>query len=165
MIVWQTGRQLKIRIAEHRNHIRYKTSAHSVITEHRLLHDHDFQWNNVQILDEEPSYRKRLISEMLHIKKQKNNLNLQTDTEGLHKAYLPIINKVCTFDSVGPFPFLSQCVAFRLSERSRRERRRRVRLRCVQSCRRVTVYTCFTFACAADHIDLFKFAGECAILS
>ncbi|XP_018353715.1 PREDICTED: uncharacterized protein LOC108755288 [Trachymyrmex septentrionalis] len=47
-----------------------------------------------KILYEEPSYRKRLISEMLHIKKQRNSLNLQTDTEGLNKAYLPIINKV-----------------------------------------------------------------------
>ncbi|KYN31257.1 hypothetical protein ALC56_14440, partial [Trachymyrmex septentrionalis] len=79
--VGQTGRQLKTRIAEHRNHIRHKASPRSVITEHRLLHDHDFQWDNVQILDEEPSYRKHLISEMLHIKKQKNSLNLQTDTE------------------------------------------------------------------------------------
>ena len=92
--VGQTGRQLKTRIAEHRNHIRHKASARSVITDHRLSHNHDFQWDNVLILDEEPSYRKRLISEMLHIKKQKNSLNLQTDTEGLNKAYLPIINKV-----------------------------------------------------------------------
>ncbi|XP_018347291.1 PREDICTED: uncharacterized protein LOC108751554 [Trachymyrmex septentrionalis] len=92
--VGQTGRKLKTRIAEHRNHIRYKTSTRSVITEHRLLYNHDFQWDDVQILDEEPSYRKRLISEMLHIKKQKNSLNLQTDTESLHKAYIPIINKV-----------------------------------------------------------------------
>ena len=39
------------------------------------------------------AYWKRLISEMLNIKKQKNSLNLQTDTEG-HKAYIPIVNKV-----------------------------------------------------------------------
>jgi len=36
---------------------------------------------------------KRLISEMLHIKKQTNSLNFQTDTEDLHVAYLLIINK------------------------------------------------------------------------
>ncbi|KYN42549.1 hypothetical protein ALC56_03008 [Trachymyrmex septentrionalis] len=92
--------QLKTRIAEHRNHIRHKTSARSVITDHRLSHNHDFQWDNVLILDEEPSYKKRLISEMLHIKKQKNSLNLQTDTEGLNKAYLPIINKRCLNDAI-----------------------------------------------------------------
>ncbi|KYN06950.1 hypothetical protein ALC62_02072, partial [Cyphomyrmex costatus] len=92
--VGQTSRQLKTRIAEHRNHIRYNTSTRSVITEHRLNYDHDFQWNNIKILDEEPFYRKRIISEMLHIKKQNNSLNLQTDTEGLHEAYVPIVNKV-----------------------------------------------------------------------
>ena len=91
--VGQTGRQLKTRITEHRNHNRYNTSVRSVITEYRLQHDHDFQWDEVEILDEESCYRKRLVSEMLNIRKQKNGLNLQTDTEGLHKAYIPIINK------------------------------------------------------------------------
>ena len=38
---------------------------------------HDFDWNNIQILDEESCHNKRLISEMLNIKKQKNSLNLQ----------------------------------------------------------------------------------------
>ena len=92
--VGQTGRKLKTRIAEHRNHIRYNTSARSVITEHRRQLDHEFKWDEVEILDEEPSYRKRLVSEMINIKKQKNGLNLQTDTDGLHKAYIPIINRV-----------------------------------------------------------------------
>ena len=59
----QTGRQLKTRITEHRNHIRHNTSVRSVITEHRLQYDHDFQWDNVRILDEEPCYGKRLISD------------------------------------------------------------------------------------------------------
>ena len=44
---------------------------------------HDFDWNNIQILDKEPCYNKRLISEMLNIKKQKNLillcLNFQID--------------------------------------------------------------------------------------
>ncbi|XP_018361384.1 PREDICTED: uncharacterized protein LOC108760084 [Trachymyrmex cornetzi] len=91
--VGQTDRQLKTRISEHRNHIRHNASTLSVITEHRLQYGHEFQWDNIEILDEEPCYRKRLVSEMLNIKRQKNSLNLQTDTEGLHKAYIPIINK------------------------------------------------------------------------
>ena len=90
----QTRKKLKIRIAEHRNHIRYNTSGRSVITEHRRQLDHEFKWDEVVILDEEPCYRRHLVSEMLNIKKQKNGLNLQTDTDGLHKAYIPIINKV-----------------------------------------------------------------------
>jgi len=97
-IIEQTDRQLKTRIAEHGNHIRWNTSSRSifrsVITEYRLDSEHDFDWNNIEILDEEPCYSKRLISEILYIKKQKNSLNLQTDTEGLHKTYIPIVNKI-----------------------------------------------------------------------
>ncbi|KYN02856.1 hypothetical protein ALC62_06323 [Cyphomyrmex costatus] len=38
--VGETCRQLKSRIAEHRNHIRWSTFTRSVITEHRLHEDH-----------------------------------------------------------------------------------------------------------------------------
>jgi len=39
-----------------------------VITEHRLSPNHDFDWENVTILDKENFWGKHLISEMLHIK-------------------------------------------------------------------------------------------------
>ncbi|KYN30706.1 hypothetical protein ALC56_15005 [Trachymyrmex septentrionalis] len=91
--VGQTSRKLKTRIAEHRNHIRY-TSDRSVVTEHGRQLDYEFKWDEVVILEEEPCYRRRLVSEMLNIRKQKNGVNLQSDTDGLHKAYIPIINKV-----------------------------------------------------------------------
>jgi len=39
----------------------------SVISEHRLQLDHEFDWDHVEILDEESYFGKRLISEMLHI--------------------------------------------------------------------------------------------------
>jgi hypothetical protein len=90
--VGQTGRRLITRIKEHRANINRASSSHSVITEHRLT-GHDFVWNNVHILDEEPSYIKRQISEMLHIKQQKNDINLQDDTRLLDNSYLSIIKK------------------------------------------------------------------------
>jgi len=77
----QTKRALSVRVGEHRSHITRNSSQQSVITEHRLLYKHDFDWDNVQILDEETNYNKRLISEMIFIKKQKHGLNAQTDTE------------------------------------------------------------------------------------
>jgi len=70
-----------------------KCSLDEVISEHRLLLGHEFYWDHVEILDEELYLGKRLVSEMLHIKKQTYNLNSQTDTEGLHETYFPIINK------------------------------------------------------------------------
>ncbi|KYM94591.1 hypothetical protein ALC62_14781, partial [Cyphomyrmex costatus] len=92
--VGQTSRQLKTRISEHSNHIKRNTTTRSVITEHRLQHGYDFRWNEVEILDKESNYRKRIVSEMINIKKQKNSLNLQTDTENLHETYIPLINKI-----------------------------------------------------------------------
>jgi len=68
--VGQTRRLLKQRIDEHRNHIRRNVTQTSVITEHRLKFSHDFDWENVEILDEEVYFNKRLISEMIYIKKQ-----------------------------------------------------------------------------------------------
>jgi len=68
--VGQTCRLRKIRIDEHRSHIRRNTNQNSVITEHRLEFLHDFDWDNVEILDEEIHFNKRIISEMIHIKKQ-----------------------------------------------------------------------------------------------
>jgi len=85
--VGQTKRMLNTRISEHRNHIKRNSSQTSVITDHRLEFDHDFDWDNVEVLDEEINYNKRLISEMIHIKKQKHGLNLKKDTDLLHPIY------------------------------------------------------------------------------
>lgn len=92
--VGQTKRQLKTRIAERKQHINRRTTTPSVITEHRRNYSHDFDWENVKILDNERFYSKRLISEMAHITLQKNGINLQTDTEFLHHAYIPIFKSV-----------------------------------------------------------------------
>lgn len=94
--IGQTSRMLKTRISEHKSQINRNYVTPSVVTNHRLQYDHDFCWNDVRILDETPFYNRRLISEMLHIKKkrQTNGLNLQTDTKNLPSLYCDIINKL-----------------------------------------------------------------------
>ena len=87
--VGQTGRLLSTRVKEHRAHINRNSAQPSVITDHRLL-GHDFDWENVRVLDEEPILGKRLLSEMLFIKRQINGLNSQNDTECLQHAYAAI---------------------------------------------------------------------------
>jgi len=75
------------RIKEHKNHIRRTSTTRSVITDHRLNNNHEFDWDNMEILDKERYLSKRLISEMLYITRQNNSLiNLQSDTEFLHYA-------------------------------------------------------------------------------
>jgi len=43
------------------------------------------------VLDEEINYKKCLISEMIHVKKQKHGLNSQNDTELLDPIYNDIL--------------------------------------------------------------------------
>ena len=59
------------------------------MTDNRLHHNHEFDWDNVAILDSKCNYKNRLMSEMIHIKRQKNDLNLHTDIEFLDKTYMP----------------------------------------------------------------------------
>jgi len=77
--VGQTKRMLQTRVGEHRSHIRRNSTQLSVITDHRLQAEHEFDWGNVKVLDQESNYNKRLISEMIYINKQKHGLNAQTD--------------------------------------------------------------------------------------
>jgi len=64
--VGQTGRRLTTRLKEHKSMVNYSSESYTVVSSHRLL-GHDFNWEDTTILDEEPCYRKRLVSEMLHI--------------------------------------------------------------------------------------------------
>jgi len=56
----QTKRQLKTRIAEHRNYIKINTSTHSVITDHRIISDHDFDWDNVRDFGCEKEFEQKI---------------------------------------------------------------------------------------------------------
>jgi len=94
--VGQTKRQLKTRIKKHRQDIQKKSGNFSVVTEHKIDYNHEFDWDNIEILDTERFYNKRLISENLHIKRQINSINKQTDTIFFPDLYLPILNKFPT---------------------------------------------------------------------
>ena len=81
-------------MSEHRKQILSNSSSKSVITDDRVQCEHNFDWNNVKVLDTERFYDKRLLSEMVHIKKQTNTLNLQNDTVALNHAYIELLHKL-----------------------------------------------------------------------
>lgn len=66
----------------------------TLVTNYRINHNHNFNWQDVKILDNEPSYSKRLISEMVHVKRQKQGLNKQVETESLPEPYHQIIQSL-----------------------------------------------------------------------
>ena len=61
--VSQSKRVLGERIDEHK-----KSKPESLVFEHENSFDlkHEFDWENTQILDREPSYFKRSLSEIIH---------------------------------------------------------------------------------------------------
>jgi len=61
-----------------------------------LQFSHTFDWDNIKILDSESNFYKRSISEMIHIKKQKNGITSQTDTE-LDNSYFSILDQLSKF--------------------------------------------------------------------
>jgi len=73
--VGQTKRQLKTRMQEHSADIRKKNGPPYVISNHHINDNHDFNWTDIEILDHERNYNKRLIFEMVHIIKQRHDLN------------------------------------------------------------------------------------------
>jgi len=91
--VGQTKRQLKTRINEHVKNIKIEESKHSVISKHMLENNQSFDWQNIKILDFEPNYHKRIVSEMIHIKTQRNGLN-SVDIECLDLSYFNFLTKI-----------------------------------------------------------------------
>jgi len=90
----QTKRQFNTRIKEHINNVRLDPSKHSVVSEHIKNLNHTFDWEKVEILDTEPHFHKRIISEMIHIKEQKNGVNCKKDTEMLDGSYFNILHEL-----------------------------------------------------------------------
>ncbi|XP_020295370.1 uncharacterized protein LOC109860580 [Pseudomyrmex gracilis] len=91
--VGQTSRQLRTRISEHHKNIYLNQNRQSVVSKHRNEFGHDFLWNEVEVLDTEHFLQRRLVSEMLNIKMQKNCINSMTDTELLDPVYTSLIEK------------------------------------------------------------------------
>ncbi|EZA58481.1 hypothetical protein X777_01102, partial [Ooceraea biroi] len=86
--IGQTKSSLETRVNEHRRNINGFSKYHSVVTDHRLAYDHDFDWLNPKVLHREKHWRKRQIAEMFFIKSFDNTINLQTHTENLNTVYL-----------------------------------------------------------------------------
>ena len=89
--IGQTKRQLNIIIKEHQSDINKKSNL-SVISCHRSDTHHEFDWQNVKIMDEECSYTMRLTSEMIFIKRQIHGINKQSNTDLLPDQYIPLID-------------------------------------------------------------------------
>lgn len=89
--IGQSSRQLKTRINEHKKDVKNKSDRSALVQHIRLNNSHNFNFENVKILDIEKNYSKRLISEMLHIHDNPTNINRILDTQNLKTCYKKFI--------------------------------------------------------------------------
>jgi len=92
--IGQTKRQLNTRLKEHKYNIKLDSNKQSVVSKHIHNFSHSFDSSNVKILDIEHNFYKRSVAEIIHIKEQRNGINLQTNSELLNSAYFKIIEEL-----------------------------------------------------------------------
>ena len=87
--VGQTGRLLNTRVEEHKKNLGRKFNHHNVLSDHREEYaDHEFDWNNVEILHLESNKGKREFMEMLYINREGTySINLKTDLVKYNGCY------------------------------------------------------------------------------
>ena len=66
---------LRVRINEHKN----KKMSESVVCEHQLKFNHEFDWEHIKIVDYVSDYQKRLTCEMIHITFNRFSINKKED--------------------------------------------------------------------------------------
>ena len=71
-----------------------KTNSESVVCEHQLEFNHEFYWENTKIADYVSDYRKRLTSEMIHIRFNKFSVNKKEDIFNLNSIYFLLLNRL-----------------------------------------------------------------------
>lgn len=93
--VGQTKQYLERRIRQHKNDCRNDKrydAEKTALSKHHFDLQHNFRFQDTTILDNEPNYSKRLISEMIQIHLH-DTINLRTDVRGLSTLYCNLLDK------------------------------------------------------------------------
>lgn len=89
--IGQTSQWLKHRLSQHRSDCRLGKRS-CALANHTAEKDHNFDFDNVKILDSDTNYKKRLFLEMFHIHKN-STVNFKSDTNQLSNIYCNILQR------------------------------------------------------------------------
>ena len=81
--VGQTARALKTRVKEHAKAI--ATLDENSLAKHHVLHNHEIDLENVEIVDRSPTWRQRLFLEAWHSVRDKNSINKHIALPSVYK--------------------------------------------------------------------------------
>ena len=90
--VGETKRCLCTRVKEHFSNT--KKDVSNVINSHITSFGHTFDFDKPKILDKEPVWHRRILSEMIHINLQKNAINKKEDSQNLQLVYKPLLEEI-----------------------------------------------------------------------
>lgn len=93
--IGQTKQYAKCRIKQHNYDCapkNFNKIEKTALADHHFVNDHVFDFDAFKILDTETNFKKRNISEMIHIQIN-NTINKRTDTDNLSKIYTFILDK------------------------------------------------------------------------
>ncbi|KAK9876918.1 hypothetical protein WA026_015953 [Henosepilachna vigintioctopunctata] len=92
--IGQTQQWLKSRVSQHRSDCNIGKNSCALVQHHKKT-GHNFDFENVDILDHENRYASRLFLEMLHIKvEEKTAINFKTDAGQLSNIYVNILDRL-----------------------------------------------------------------------
>lgn len=95
--IGQTGRYLRTRLLEHQRSVRpqnlLQSKQKTALAEHSETLVHTFDFTNTKIIGKQQNLKKRLIHEMIAIKKEVHHVNKKEDIEGLNSCYFNIFLK------------------------------------------------------------------------
>ena len=82
--IGETGCHLSTRIKQHRDAVRKGLTDRSAVAEHVWSLQHSISWDEVEILDQDPSTKSRRIKKALHIRQHSNLMNRDGGVEVSH---------------------------------------------------------------------------------
>lgn len=79
-------------MAKHRSDVHLKKETGTTgLTMHAVKESHTFNFDDVTILEQIPSYWQNVIAEKMFIHKTTNTVNTQIDKSGLHASYINLM--------------------------------------------------------------------------
>lgn len=74
--------------------LKTKKKIKKVLPAHCHNNNHSMNWRVIKILDFEPHWYRRRVSEMINIHLQDSKINKNEDTKSLHNSYINVIDKL-----------------------------------------------------------------------
>jgi len=103
--IGQTSKKLETRTAQHKRDFNNRSLQpnRTAMTKHCVDKNHEFDFDNVQLLDSEQNTRKRVLLESTYIiAHSPNSVNIKSDSDNISKQFTPAISTYVNISKKSP---------------------------------------------------------------